>query len=176
SRDVAQRFNSRYGDTFVVPTPDIKKDGARVMSLDDPTKKMSKSDRNPGSYIALTDTPAEITKKIKRAVTDSGSEVVAAPDKPAVTNLISIYSLFAGITVQEVQDRYVGKGYGAFKGDLAGVIVEALAPFQRRFADLQAEPEVAQDVLRDGAERASAQARTKMTLVRERMGLSQHRV
>ncbi len=176
SRDVAQRFNSRYGDTFVVPAPDIKKDGARVMSLDDPTKKMSKSDRNPASFIAMTDSRADITKKIKRAVTDSGSEVTAAPDKPALANLIGIYSLFAGLTVQEVEERYIGKGYGAFKSDLAEVVVEALAPFQSRFTELQAEPGQARDVLRDGAERARSQARTKMALVRERMGLSQHRI
>ncbi len=175
SRDVAQRFNSRYGDTFVVPAPDIKKDGARVMSLDDPTKKMSKSDRNPASYIALTDTPAEITKKIKRAVTDSGSEVTAAPDKPALTNLIGIYALFAGLSVTEVEERYVGKGYGAFKADLAEVVITALTPFQQRFAELQADPDIARNVLADGAERARAQASAKMRTVYERMGLSQHR-
>jgi tryptophanyl-tRNA synthetase len=175
ARDVAQRFNSRYGETFVVPAPDIKKDGARVMSLDDPTKKMSKSDRNPASFIALTDTPAEITKKIKRAVTDSGSDVIAAPDKPALTNLLGIYSLFAGLPVAEIEERYTGKGYGAFKTDLAEVVVEALTPFQQRFAELQAEPAIARNVLADGAARARAQAAAKMQIVQERMGLSQHR-
>lgn len=176
ARDVAQRFNSRYGETFVVPAPDIKKDGARVMSLDDPTRKMSKSDRNPASFIALTDSPADITKKIKRAVTDSGAEVKAGPDKPALTNLIGIYSLFADLSVEDVESRYIGKGYGAFKSDLAEVIITALTPFQERFAELQAQPEMAREVLAEGAERARAQASDKLKIVYERMGLSQHRV
>ena len=118
ARDVAQRFNRRYGDTFVVPAPDIKTSGARIMSLEDPTKKMSKSAGSAGSYVALTDTDSEITKKIKRAVTDSGSEVKAAPDKPALTNLLGIYSLLSNEPIAEIEDRYAGKGYGAFKTDL----------------------------------------------------------
>src|SRR5680860_1552020 len=93
TRDVAHRFNQRYGETFVLPRPDIKPDGARIMSLDDPAKKMSKSSPNPNSYIALGDKPDEIRRKIKRAVTDSGSEIVVDPEKPALTNLISIYSI-----------------------------------------------------------------------------------
>src|SRR5215211_219259 len=98
ARDIAQRFNARYGETFVVPQPDIKAEGARIMALDDPTKKMSKSSDSPGSYIALTDDADTIRRKIRRAVTDSGSEVVGGPDKPALNNLISIYALFSGIT------------------------------------------------------------------------------
>ncbi len=175
ARDVAQRFNTRYGETFVVPAPDIKKDGARIMSLDDPTKKMSKSDRNQGSYIAMTDPPDAIRKKIRRAVTDSGSEVKAGPDKPALTNLLGIYALFGERPVAEIEESYAGKGYGAFKADLAEVIVEGLTPFQTRFAELESEPEIARETLREGAERARAQACAKMEIVRERMGLSQHR-
>jgi tryptophanyl-tRNA synthetase len=175
ARDVAQRFNARYGETFVVPQPDIKPAGARIMALDDPMKKMSKSDRSPGSYIALTDSPDEIMRKIRRAVTDSGSEVKAGPDKPALANLLSIYSLFAGTPVEELERQYEGKGYGAFKADLAEVVVESLRPFQTRLAELQHDPSLARDVLRDGAERASAFACRKMALVQERMGLSQHR-
>jgi tryptophanyl-tRNA synthetase len=175
SRDVAHRFNTRYGETFVVPEPDIKQDGARIMALDDPTKKMSKSDKSAGSFIALTDPPSEITKKIKRAVTDSGSDVRTGPDKPALTNLLSIYSLFSGVPVAEVESRYEGKGYGAFKGDLAEVVVEALRPIQSRLAELERDPSLAVGVLADGAERAGARAREKMVLVHERMGLSQHR-
>ncbi|CAN5833128.1 tryptophan--tRNA ligase [soil metagenome] len=175
ARDIAQRFNARYGETFVVPAPDIKMDGARIMALDDPTKKMSKSDRSAASYIALTDSPDEITRKIKRAVTDSGSEVRAGRDKPALTNLLSIYSLFSGVSVAELEDRYDGKGYGAFKSDLAEVVVEALRPIQFRLGRLESDSANAIDVLRDGAERAGAFARQKMVLVDERMGLSQHR-
>jgi len=175
SRDIAHRFNTRYGETFVLPKPDIKQDGARIMALDDPTKKMSKSDKSTGSYIALTDTPAEITRKIKRAVTDSGSEVRTGPDKPALTNLLSIYSLFSGVPVPELESRYEGKGYGAFKGDLAEVVVEALLPIQTKLAELERDPSAAIGVLRGGAERAGAYAQQKMVLVNERMGLSQHR-
>lgn len=175
ARDIAQRFNARYGDTFVVPAPDIKKDGARIMSLDDPTRKMSKSDRSTSSYIALTDTPSAISKKIRRAVTDSGTDVVAGPDKPALTNLLSIYSLFSGSTIPELEERYVGKGYGAFKTDLAEVVVEALRPIQSRFAELESDPHFARRVLREGAERAGAFAENKMKLVNDRMGLTRHR-
>jgi tryptophanyl-tRNA synthetase len=101
--------------------------------------------------------------------------VIAAPDKPALTNLLGIYSLFAGLPVAEIEERYTGKGYGAFKTDLAEVVVEALTPFQQRFAELQAEPAIARNVLADGAARARAQAAAKMQIVQERMGLSQHR-
>ncbi len=172
TRDVAERFNARYGETFVVPHPDIKPDGARIMALDDPSKKMSKSTGGPGSFIALTDDPDTIVKKIKRAVTDSGSEVRAGEDKPALTNLLQIYSLLSGTSVNELETRYAGKGYGAVKNDLAEVVVTALAPIQSRFAELEADPSVARDILRDGAERARVQAAAKISLVRDRIGLA----
>jgi tryptophanyl-tRNA synthetase len=172
ARDIAQRFNARYGETFVVPQPDIKADGARIMALDDPTKKMSKSSESPGSYIALTDDPDTIRRKIRRAVTDSGSEVTGGPDKPALTNLISIYSLFSGVTPAEVEARYVGKGYGAFKQDLAEIIVDAIEPIQRQLIQLEQDPEIALSALEEGAERAGEIARRKITGVRDRVGLS----
>src|SRR5215211_7284445 len=171
TRDVAARFNARYGETFVLPQPDIKPAGARVMSLEDPTKKMSKSDANPNAAIALTDDAETIRRKIRRAVTDSGSEVIAAPDKPALTNLLSIYSLLSGEPISEIEARYTGKGYGAFKNDLAEVVISALAPIQTRLAELNEDPQVAQGILGDGAERARTRAAIKMTAVRERMGL-----
>ena len=171
TRDVASRFNARYGETFVLPEPDIKATGARVMSLEDPTKKMSKSDASPNAAIALTDDADTIRRKIRRAVTDSGTEVVAAPDKPALTNLLTIYSLLSGESVPELEARYAGKGYGAFKSDLAEVIVEALAPIQRRLTELTEQPEVARGVLEEGANRARTRAVPKMDLVRDRMGI-----
>lgn len=171
TRDVAGRFNQRYGDTFVLPQPDIKPDGARVMSLDNPTKKMSKSDPSPNATIALTDSPDAIRKKIRRAVTDSGSDVTGGPDKPALTNLLGIHASFTGEPVAAIEERYVGKGYGAFKGDLAEVVVEALAPLQSRLADLEADPSIARDILADGAQRARERAAAKMVVVRDRMGL-----
>src|SRR6478735_1430412 len=171
ARDVAQRFNRRYGDTFVVPAPDIKASGARIMSLEDPTKKMSKSAGSAGSYIALTDTDSEITKKIKRAVTDSGSDVRALPDTPALTNLLGIYSLLSNESVAEIEDRYAGKGYGAFKSDLATIMVDVVRPIREKLLELEADPGYAISVLATGAERARAIAVPKMALTRERMGL-----
>jgi tryptophanyl-tRNA synthetase len=171
TRDIAARFNARYGETFVLPQPDIKPDGARIMSLEDPTRKMSKSDANPNAAIALTDEPDVMRRKIRRAVTDSGSDVIAGPDKPALTNLLTIYSLLSGEPIGTLEERYTGKGYGAFKSDLAEVVVSSLAPIQTRLAELSADPGIARGVLEDGAARARVRAETKMTDVRDRMGL-----
>jgi len=171
TRDAAARFNARYGETFVLPQPDIKPAGARIMALDNPAKKMSKSDASPNAAIALTDDAATIGRKIRRAVTDSGSEVVAGPDKPALTNLLTIYSLFSGEPVSHLEERYAGKGYGAFKTDLAEIVVDALAPMQRRLAELEADPAHAAGVLAAGADRARERAAAKMAVVRDRMGL-----
>ncbi len=172
ARDVAERFNGRYGDTFVLPHPDIKPAGARIMALDDPTKKMSKSATSPHSYVALTDDPATIARKIKRAVTDSGGDVRGGADKPALTNLLTIYSLFGGVAIPELERRYAGQGYGVFKQDLADLVVAGLGPIRERLAELDACPEIALSVLAEGGERARVQARAKMELVRDRMGLT----
>jgi tryptophanyl-tRNA synthetase len=171
TRDVAHRFNQRYGETFLIPEPDIKETGARIMSLDDPTRKMSKSNPNPNSYIALSDPPDVIRKKVKRAVTDSGSEIIAAPDKPALTNLVSIYALLTDDTLEGVREKFAGKGYGAFKTDLAEVVVAALEPIQARIRELEAAPEIMDDILTRGAASARERAAAKMELVRERMGI-----
>jgi tryptophanyl-tRNA synthetase len=171
TRDVAQRFNARYGDTFVIPKPDIKTEGARVMSLDDPSKKMSKSNPNPNSYVALSDTPDEIRKKIRRAVTDSGTEIVVDPSKPALTNLVSMYAALAGMTPAEVQEKFIGKGYGAFKADLAEVIVEVIQPIQERIVELEAEPEIVDHILAAGAEKARSYANVTLARTRDRIGI-----
>ncbi|HET7095030.1 MAG TPA: tryptophan--tRNA ligase, partial [Thermomicrobiales bacterium] len=171
TRDVAARFNARYGDTFVIPEADIKATGARIMSLEEPTKKMSKSDASPNAAILLTDEPDVIRRKIRRAVTDSGSDVIAAPDKPALTNLLTIYSLFEGVPIPAVEERYAGKGYGAFKQDLAEVVVAGLEPLQRRLAELEADPSLAREALAAGAERARERAARKMAVVRGRIGI-----
>ncbi len=172
TRDVGARFNARYGETFVLPEPDIKPAGARVMSLDDPTKKMSKSNANPNSAIALGDSPDVIRRKFRRAVTDSGSEVVSAPDKPALTNLLTIFSLLSDEPIATVEERYAGKGYGAFKDDLADIVIATLAPIQTRLAELNEDPVIARQVLTDGAARARVRAVPKMSQVRDRVGLS----
>jgi tryptophanyl-tRNA synthetase len=175
ARDIAQRFNARYGETFVVPQPDIKAEGARIMALDDPTKKMSKSTGGPASYIALTDDADTIRRKVRRAVTDSGSEVTGGPDKPALSNLLTIYSLFSGETVQQIEERYAGKGYGAFKQDLGEIVVEAVAPIQQRLAELEANSSIALDALQEGAKRAREIAVHKIVEVRDRVGLTVNR-
>jgi tryptophanyl-tRNA synthetase len=171
TRDLAERFNNAFGKTFVVPAPMIREEGARVMGLDDPTKKMSKSAGSAYNYIALDDSPDEIRRKIRRAVTDSGTEVRPGPDKPALTNLLTIYGMLAGQPVEAIVERYAGKGYADLKADLGEVVVEALAPIQARLRELEADPSYTLAVLRDGAERAEAIAERTMTKVRERVGM-----
>ncbi len=169
TRNLAERFNNRFGETFVVPQPLITKEGARIMGLDDPMKKMSKSAASEYNYIALTDDAETVRRKIKKAVTDSGSEIVYRDDKPALKNLINIYTLLAGKTTNEIEAMYQGKGYGDFKTDLAEVIVNFLTPFQERLAAVSDEHVL--EILRAGAEKVRGLADTKMQQVRERMGL-----
>ncbi|RAV06312.1 tryptophan--tRNA ligase [Paenibacillus sp. YN15] len=170
TRDLAQRFNQRYGQTFKVPEPYIPQVGARIMSLDDASKKMSKSNPNPGSYIALLDTPDEIRKKLSRAVTDSGREVRFDPaEKPEVSNLMSIYTQCSGLSLKDVEARYEGQGYGAFKKDLAEVVVAALAPMQERYRAIRESGEIPA-ILRSGAEKAAAKAAPMVNEVKEKMG------
>jgi len=170
TRDLAERFNNAFGKTFVVPEPIIPTAGARIMGLDDPARKMSKSAGSAYNFVSLTDSPDEIRRKIKRAVTDSGTAVRSGPDKPALTNLLTIYSLLAGEPVATIEARYEGRGYADLKRDLGDVVVDALAPFQRRMKELGDDKGFTLDVLRDGAERAEAIAARTMRKVRERMG------
>src|SRR6476620_10813361 len=129
TRDLAERFNKKYNDIFTIPEVRIPKVGARIMSLQDPTKKMSKSDSNQKRFISMLDEPKQIEKKIKSAVTDSeGIVKYDVENKPGVSNLLSIYSIFSGKTISELEAKYDGKGYGVFKGDLAGTIIESLSP------------------------------------------------
>ena len=171
TRDLAERFNNAFGKTFVVPEPIIRTEGARVMALDDPTKKMSKSAGSEASYIALTDQPDIVRRKIRRAVTDSGVEVRPGPDKPALSNLLEIYSVLSGEGVAALVERYAGKGYAEFKADLAEVVIDALTPLQARIAELEADPGYVLDVLKTGAERAEAIAARTLARVHERLGL-----
>ena len=172
TRDIAIRFNARYGETFVLPAADIKKEGAKIMALDEPQKKMSKSSASVGSYIALTDTADEIAKKFKRAVTDSGGEIRASDDKPAITNLLTIHSLFSGKSLADLEAHFDGKGYGALKTEVAEVVVEGLRPIQDRFDALQADPVHAEQILRDGADRARAISGPKVQEMRQKMGIA----
>jgi tryptophanyl-tRNA synthetase len=172
SRTLARRFNGLYGETFVVPEPLILETGARVMALDDPAQKMSKSSPVPASYIALLDDPETIRRKVRRAKTDSGTEIIASPEKPAITNLLEIYAVMAGKSVPEVEEMYRGKGYGDFKGDLAEVIVEALSPIRERALELlEGDPRELDGLLEMGAEKARKLASSTLLAAWARMGL-----
>jgi tryptophanyl-tRNA synthetase len=171
TRTLARRFNNLYGETFVVPEPMILETGARVMALDDPTAKMSKSSPIPGSYIALLDDPDTIRRKIRRAKTDSGTEIIASPEKPAITNLLDIYAATTGLTLSELEERYEGKGYGDLKKDLAEVLVEALSPIRERALELLDDPRELDELLEAGAERARKVASSTLHDAWAKMGL-----
>lgn len=170
TRDVAIRFNSRFGDTFVVPDAAIPKQGARVMDLQDPTSKMSKSDESPTGTIGLLDTPEAVRKKIKTAVTDSGREVLASADKPAITNLLTIYSAVTGRSVPDLEADFTGKGYGDLKGGLADAVVAFLEPIQARYNQIIADPEGLRATLESGAQKAQAVAAKTLADAYERTG------
>ncbi|WP_026487355.1 tryptophan--tRNA ligase [Caldanaerobius polysaccharolyticus] len=170
TRDVAQRFNNRYGETFVVPEPLIGKVGARIMSLTNPTKKMSKSEEDEMGRISLLDTPDKVKKKIMRAVTDSENRIYFDPEnKPGLSNLISLMSVQTGQSVDEVVAQYDGKGYGVLKRDLVDVTVSTLKGIQDRYYALSEEEIKA--VLSEGAQRANAIAEKTLRRVQEKMGL-----
>jgi len=169
ARDLALRFNHLYGETFVVPQPLINRNGARVMGLDDPSKKMSKSAASSFNYIALLDDVKVAEKKIMRAVTDSGSEVKAGIEKPALTNLLTIYSLLADRPIKEIEAEYSGRGYGDFKKGLAKVVVDFLVDFQTKFNNI-ADAEV-KKILDAGAAQARKLAIGKIQEVKEKIGL-----
>ena len=172
TRDIALRFNQIYGDTFVVPDAYIPKETAKIMSLADPEKKMSKSDENENATVRILDPKDVIIRKFKRAVTDSGSEVRYAEDKPGVSNLISIYSAFTGKTVGEVEREFAGKGYGDFKLAVGEACADALAPVQAEFARLTADKAYLEDVMRKGSEAAAHDAARTMSKVRRKLGFT----
>lgn len=168
ARTLARRFNKRFGETFVIPESKVQKEGARIMGLDNPAKKMSKSASSEYNYIALMDDPEMARKKIMKAVTDSGAEILYSDEKPALKNLVNIYSLLGNISTDDVVRKYAGKGYADFKRDLADVVADFLVNFQRKFQALS--DEEALRILGEGATRARAIASEKMNIVRERMG------
>jgi tryptophanyl-tRNA synthetase len=169
TRTLAERFNKRFGETFVTPEGKLSKEGALIMGLDDPTKKMSKSASSEYNYIALSDTADQVRKKIMKAVTDSGSEIAYSDDKPALKNLITIYSLLSGETPEAIVGRFAGKGYGDFKKDLAEVINAFLVPLQERMAKLNDEEVL--KILAEGKEKIRKVAVQKMQEVFEKVGL-----
>jgi tryptophanyl-tRNA synthetase len=172
TRTLAQRFNHRFGSTFVVPEPYIPGDVAKIYDLQDPTAKMSKSSSSPQGIVDVLDEPAAIRRKIGRAVTDAGSEVRADPDaKPGITNLLRIYSALAGVPVPTLEAKYAGVGYGGFKKDLAEVIVAALAPIREKTERILADEAALDRTLAYGAARARRVAAQTMATARARIGL-----
>lgn len=171
TRDIAQRFNALYGETFVMPATRLPAVGARVMGLDDPTKKMSKSTEGSGHAISLLDPPAVIRKKIMRATTDSMPGVDFENMGPGVANLLAIHQAFTGWTDDQVKAHFAGMRYGDLKKTVAEAVVAGLQPIQQRYEELMAEPGYLRGVLRDSAERASVLAEQTVHLVKERMGV-----
>jgi tryptophanyl-tRNA synthetase len=171
ARDIAERFNARFGETFVVPRHRIPEVGARIMDLQDPLKKMSTTAESDAGVIRVLDEPKVITKKVKSAVTDSGSEVLRAPDKPGITNLIEILSVLRGVAPEAVESEFDGSGYGNFKQAVADAVVEYLSPLRERYEELRADEAAIEAALGQGADKARAIASNTMVDVRRRMGV-----
>ncbi|MCX7016329.1 MAG: tryptophan--tRNA ligase [Candidatus Sumerlaeota bacterium] len=170
TRDLAQRFNGVYGEVFAIPEPYIPGIGARIMGLQDPTAKMSKSDVNTYNYIPLLDEPSAIRRKVMKAVTDSGSEIVRDPARPGISNLISIYASATDEPPEEVESRYRGKGYAPFKRDLADALVALLEPIQARYRDIRDDAPAFDALLRAGAETARVRAQRTLDRVHDAVG------
>jgi len=170
TRDIAIRFNNAFGETFVVPEPYIPKVGARIMSLQDPTSKMSKSDPNPNAFIRILDDNDTIVRKLKRAVTDSEGEITANPERAGVYNLLSIYSACRGGTIEEAVAAFEGKGYGDLKTGVADAVIETLAPVHKRFEALMSDRDELHELMQLGRERAQATARKTVRKVYHKMG------
>ena len=172
TRDLAERFNARFGETLVVPDAYIVKESAKIMDLQDPTAKMSKTTSSPKGLIDLMEDPARIAKNIRSAVTDTGSEVRYDPeDKPGVSNLLAIHSVLSGTPIPQLEESFAGRGYGDLKKEVAEVVVQALEPFQARMRELLSDPAELDRILADGADRAREVARATMARVRDRVGL-----
>ncbi len=171
ARDVAQRFNAIYGETFTVPKAVIPQTGARIMGLDDPTQKMSKSEEQPGRAIYLLDSPDDIRAKIMRATTDSLREIRFDEDRPGIYNLLTIYELFTKQSREDIEARFEGKGYVDLKRELAEVVVETLSPVQSRYRELTADPGHIDTLLAEGAQKIRPIAEKTLATVKERVGL-----
>jgi len=163
ARDIAQRFNNRFGETFTVPEGTYPEIGAKVMDLQEPTSRMSTSAESDAGVLRLLDSPDVIRRKLRSAVTDSGKDVVRSPEKPGVTNLIEILSVATGDAPEAIEARYDGQGYGGFKADVAEALVELLTPIQTRFTELRENPAELREILAKGAEKAHSIASGTLT-------------
>lgn len=170
ARDIAQRFNNTYSETFVVPEGYIPQNGAKIMSLQDPTKKMSKSDDNPNSYILIMDPPEVIRKKVSRAVTDSVGVVKYSDEQPGVKNLMTILSTITGQTIEEIEAKYEGQGYAQFKKDVAEAIAAELEPIQKKVKELVADKAYLESIYKAGAEKANYVANKTLRKMQKKIG------
>ena len=171
ARNLAERFNSRYSDTFIVPEGLVYKQGGSIKSLQDPTAKMSKSDPNDNAIITLMDDPDAIRRKFKRAVTDSDTSVIFSEDKPAISNLLTIYSLTSGESIADAEKRFEGKGYGVFKEAVADAVISVVEPIQAEQKRLLADKAYLESVLKQGAEQADRIAQKTLAKVYRKVGL-----
>ena len=170
ARDLAARFNARYSPTFAVPEPFIPQNGARIMSLSEPTAKMSKSDDNDNGYVSLTDSPDVIRRKFRRAVTDSDTHVRFGKDKPAISNLLTIYSRFSGISIERIVEQFEGRGYGELKDCVADAVIAGLEPVQKRLREFSADKSYIAEALKRGAEQAAKRAEKTLSKVYRKIG------
>ena len=170
ARDIAVRFNNSYSDTFTVPEGYIQKTGMKIMSLAEPTKKMSKSDTNPNASVGILDSRDDIVRKFKRAVTDSDTVVRYAEGKDGINNLMSIYSCFTGKDYEAIEKEFDGKGYGDFKMAVGETVADSLAPIRERFDALMADKKYLEQVMKVGAERANYIARKTISKVHKKIG------
>ncbi len=174
ARDIATRFNNLYGETFQVPEPFIPKFGAKIMSLQEPTKKMSKSDDNTNNFIGLLEDPKKVAKKIKRAVTDSDEQAriyFDTEEKPGVSNLLTLLSCTTGQSIEDLVPQYEDKMYGHLKGDVANAVVDFIAPVQQRFQEFRGDMTLLNSIMKDGAEKASERAEKTLVKVHEAVGM-----
>ena len=172
TRDLALRFNQRFGETFKLPAGRYPESGARIMDLQEPTNKMSTTGGTPLGTILLTDDPDQIRRKFKSAVTDSGREIRRGPDKPGISNLIEIMSVATGASMEAVEREYAGQGYGKFKADVGEAVVSVVEPIRTRYAALRSDPGELLRLLAVGAEKAAATAEPTLTAIYERMGFT----
>jgi tryptophanyl-tRNA synthetase len=170
-RDIVDMFHHRYGETFVIPEPHISSVGARVMSLQDPTKKMSKSDSNPKNYVSIIDDPKVIQKKLKGAVTDSGEVISYDETNPGIANLMTIYSALSGMSFEQIEKEFEGKKYGHLKVGLADLVCDTLKPVHEKYADLMKNEDYLSELLSKGALAAKARAGVTLKEVYDKIGL-----
>lgn len=173
TRDIAERFNGLYGDVFTIPEPYIGKAGAKIMSLQDPSKKMSKSDENVNGSIYLMDDADTVVRKCKRAVTDSDSEIRYAEEKPGISNLLEIYSSCMNKTIEEAEKEFDGKGYGDFKLAVAEAVNSVLGPMQAEYERLQKEKDFIDGIIKENDEKAAYYANKTLRKVRKKLGLTE---